>query len=79
MINLRDDINKKNFKLKELKLAYSKLTKENNSITKLLDDIISKSKLIENPIKLNRCNSQKSEVKMTKSTYKKLKRVDNLS
>jgi hypothetical protein len=79
MINLRDEINQKNCKLQELKFAYSKLTNENNSIMKLLDDIISKSKTTENPIKLNRSNSQKSEIKMTKSTYKKLKRIDNLS
>ena len=47
MINLRDEINQKNCKLQELKFAYSKLTNENNSIMKLLDDIISKSKTMK--------------------------------
>ena len=79
MINLRDEINKNNFKLKVLKMAYSKLTKENNSIMKLLDDIISRSKTNVKLIKLNRSKSQNSEIKMTNSTYKQLKRIDHLS
>ena len=79
MIHLRKEINKQNLKLKELKLSNSKLSNENNSIVKILDDVINESKTTENPIKLKRNNSQQSEIKMTKTTYKILKNIDNVS
>ena len=79
MIHLRKEINKQNLKLKELKLSNSKLSNENNSIVKILDDVINESKTTENPIKLKRNNSQQSEIKMTKTTYKILKNIDNIS
>ena len=79
MIHLRKEINKQNLKLKELKLSNSKLSNENNSIVKILDDVINESKTTENPIKLKRNNSQQLEIKMTKTTYKILKNIDNVS
>ncbi len=79
MIHLRKEINKQNLKLKELKLSNTKLSNENNSIVKILDDVINESKTSENPIKLKRNNSQQSEIKMTKTTYKILKNIDNVS